>query len=186
MGYQLISSDWQLCISAVIIHLLVACDYVYLQYTSIVIYRLYLPTYLLSIKKIEKNGWKDVTYPIRISSTPLGETTHRIMNNVRTQYWQFPKSWASPKSFSWSFFVSIINCHKPSILGKPPNETIQLIATLRPAVPDLIAGIAHEGHVTHLTKGWKNEFSEALGINVNHALIYHSLLFFGVYFPNSQ
>jgi hypothetical protein len=25
-----------------------------------------------------------------------------------------------------------------------------------------------------------------LGINVNHALIYHSLLFFGVYFPNSQ
>lgn len=66
------------------------------------------------------------------------------------------------------------------------NETIQLIATIRPAVPDLIAGIAHEGHVTHLTKGWKNEFSEALGINVNHALIYHSLLFFGVYFPNSQ
>ena len=31
------------------------------------------------------------------------------------------------------------------------NETIQRIATMRPAVPDLIAGIAHEGHVTHLT-----------------------------------
>ena len=82
---------------------------------SIVIYRLYLPTYLLS--KMEKNWMEgcDLSHPN--IKHPVGWTTHRIMNQQNAPNIGSFRSHGrpGPKSFSWSFVVSIITCHKPSI-----------------------------------------------------------------------